>query len=276
MLEYFVNDKSVNERIPDMSFLGGNMTHRQTPPELDDIMSIFPMNFASLLDDALNDFDAKEDLEMLTLDDVLAIPVFSPASSERLEDVSSALIRELEALNNDLLANDPTYTEIFDINDVSMALSPSNLRRFAANFFRLSHLHFPIIHMPTFGLQDEQKAFILVLAIQGAFRSPPLDDALAARSLLRLAEEYVFRELREAVAIRSTGLPSLPTLQILQSALSIVFLLVINNSVTSRWQSRAKRIPELVSAVRYYGLANVRHSQTNDWKEFIYRETCIR
>jgi hypothetical protein len=276
MLEYFVNDRSVNERIPDMSYLGANMTHRQTPPELDDIMNIFPMNFASLLDEALRDFDAKEDLEMLTLDDVPAIPVFSPASSERLEDVSAALIRELEELNNDLRASDPTYTEHFDINDVSLALSPNNLKRFAANFFRLSHLHFPIIHMPTFGLQDEPKAFLLVLAIQGAFRCPPLDDVLAARSLLRLAEEYVFRELREAAAVRSTGLPSLPTLQILQSALIVVYLLVINNSVTSRRQSRAKRVPELVSAVRYYGLANVRHSQTNDWQEFIYRETCIR
>ncbi len=275
MLEHLVNDRSINERIPDMSYLGENMTHR-TPPEIDDMMSIFPMNFASLLDDAFRDFDAKEDLDMLSLDDVPAVPVFSPASAARLEDISASLISELQDLNKELRATDPTYNDRFDINDVATALSANNLKRFAANFFRLSHLHFPIIHIPTFGLQDEPKAFLLVLAIQGAFRCPPLDDVLAARGLLRLAEEYVFRELQDAVAVRSTGLPSLPTLQILQSALIIVYLLVINNSVTSRRQSRAKRIPVLVAAVRYYGLANVRHDQTTDWQEFIYRETCIR
>lgn len=275
MLEHFVNDRSINDRIPDMSYLGDNTTHG-SPPEMDDMMSFFPMNFASLLDDAFHDFDANQDMDMLTLDEVPMVPYFSPALAARLEDISASLISDLQDLNNELRATDPTYNDPFDINDVTTALSPNNLKRFAANFFRLSHLHFPIIHLPTFGLQDEPKAFLLVLTIQGAFRCPPLDDVLAARGLLRLAEEYVFRELHDAVAVRTTGLPSLPTLQILQSALIIVYLLVINNSVTSRRQSRAKRVPELVTAVRYYGLANVRHDQTSDWQEFIYRETCIR
>lgn len=280
MLEHMANDTSVvTERIPDMSFLSSDPSSRDTQPsaEVTDIFDIYPWNYGTMLDDAMMNFDGSDDINMLSLgDDIPPVPGWSPSSSEGMEDTSLFLVNSLHDLHTELCASDPTYTEKFDVNAVSRALSPTNLKRLAGTFFRLSHVHFPIIHIPSFGRSTSSKSLLLVLVIQGAFRSPPLDDVLTTRGLLRLAEEYVFRELQDSIALGTTQLPTIPTLEALQAALVLVYLLVINNSVSSRRQSRVRRLPELAWAVRHFDLANVRHMADEDWELFIYRETCIR
>lgn len=280
MLEHMANDTTVTtERIPDMSFLSSGPSSRATaePAEAPDFMDMYPWNYATMLDTAMFDFDDTEDINMLSLNDDMFsfVPGFSPSSSERIEDTSLFLVNSLHDLHNELCTSDPTYSEKFDVNAVSVALSATNLKRFAATFFRLSHVHFPIVHIPSFR-STSSKSLLLSLAIQGAFRTPPLDDVLATRGLLRLAEEYVFRELQDAIALGTTQLPTQPTLEAFQAAVVIVYLLAINNSVSSRRQSRVRRLPELAWAVRHFDLMNVRHMPDEDWQLFIYRETCIR
>lgn len=286
MLEHMANDTSVvTERIPDMSFLSHepSTSHEtQTSPDALDLMELYPWNYATMLDDAMFNFDSAEDINMLSLDDAdmlfPSIPGFSPSSSgtDGMEDTSLHLVSALHNLHNELSASDPTYSETFGLHAVRGALSATNLKRFAATFFRLSHVHFPIVHIPSFR-STSSRSLLLSLVIQGAFRSPPLDDVLTTRGLLRLAEEYVFRELHDAVARGTTlHLPTTPTLEALQAALVVVYLLAINNSVSSRRQSRVRRIPEIAWAVRHLDLMNVRHMPDEDWQLFIYRETCIR
>ncbi|TQV97897.1 Fungal transcriptional regulatory protein [Cordyceps javanica] len=293
MLEHMANDTSVvTERIPDMSFLsGGAGDDLSAPPQAQatssdmpsDLMELYPWNYATMLDDAMFNFGDAEDFNMLSLDEFPSVPGLSPSfsssssasSSEGMEDTSLLLVNALHDLHNELCTGDPTYSEPFDVQAVSTALSATNLRRFAATFFRLSHVHFPIVHIPSFR-STSSRSLLLSLVIQGAFRSPPLDDVLTTRGLLRLAEEYVFRELQDSLALGTTRLPTTPTLEALQAALVIVYLLAINNSVSSRRQSRVRRIPELAWAVRHLDLMNVRHMPDEDWQLFIYRETCIR
>ncbi|KAJ6781406.1 hypothetical protein PWT90_02243 [Aphanocladium album] len=278
MLECLANDTFVTtERIPDMSFLSSGPSSRETPSEVPDLMELYPWNYATMLDSAMFDFDDTEDINMLSLDDGMfsSVPGFSPASSEGIEDTSLFLVNSLHDLHNDLCISDPTYSEKFDVNAVSVALSATNLKRFAATFFRLSHIHFPIVHIPSFR-STSSKSLLLSLVIQGAFRSPPLDDVLTTRGLLRLAEEYVYRELQDSIALGNTQLPTTATLETLQAAVVIAYLLAINNSVSSRRQSRVRRVPELAWAVRHFDLMNVRHMPDEDWQLFIYRETCIR
>ncbi|KAJ3499557.1 hypothetical protein NLG97_g260 [Lecanicillium saksenae] len=279
MLEALANDTVVTtERIPDMSFLSSGPSSGETyTSSTPDLMELYPWNYATMLDGAMFDFDDTEDINMLSLDDNMftSVPGFSPASSEGIEDTSLFLVNTLHELHNDLCTSDPTYSEKFDVNAVSVALSATNLKRFAATFFRLSHIHFPIIHIPSFR-STSSKSLLLSLVIQGAFRSPPLDDVLTTRGLLRLAEEYVYRELQDSIALGNTQLPTTPTLEALQAAAVIAYLLAINNSVSSRRQSRVRRIPELAWAIRHFDLMNVRHMPDEDWQLFIYRETCIR
>ncbi|OAA79149.1 Fungal transcriptional regulatory protein [Akanthomyces lecanii RCEF 1005] len=286
MLEHMANDTSVvTERIPDMSFLSNdpNTTHEtQASADVPELMELYPWNYATMLDDAMFNFDGAEDINMLSLDDVdmlfPSIPGISPSSSGEggMEDTSLHLVNALHDLHNELSASDPTYSEAFSLHAARAALSATNLKRFAATFFRLSHVHFPIVHIPSFR-STSSRSLLLSLVVQGAFRSPPLDDVLATRGLLRLAEAYVFRELHDVVALGTTlHLPTTPMLEALQAALVIVYLLAINNSVSSRRQSRVRRIPEIAWAVRHLDLMNVRHMPDEDWQLFIYRETCIR
>lgn len=282
MLENILSEaEEMTNRIPDMSFLSpaeaNSAAATAAPmPELPDFMEFYSWNYGTMLDEAMFSFDGAEDINMLSLNDMPLVPGLSPSSAEGMEDTSMYLINALHDLHGELCANDPTYSEKFDVAAVTAALSPSNLKRFAATFFRLSHIHFPIVHIPSFGRTTSSKALLLILVIQGAFRSPPLDDVLTTRGLLRLAEEYIFRELQDSIALGSTQLPTQPTLEAMQAAVVLVYLLVINNSVSSRRQSRARRLPELAYAVRHYDLANVRHLPEEDWHLYIYRETCIR
>lgn len=283
MLEHMANDTSVvTERIPDMSFLSGDSSHETTtqPSSVDvpDLMELYPWNYATMLDDVMFNFDDADDINMLSLDDTdmfPPVPGFSPSTSEGMEDTSLYLVNALHDLHNELCTSDPTYSEPFHVSAVSAALSAANLKRFAATFFRLSHVHFPIVHIPSFR-STSSRSLLLSLVLQGAFRSPPLDDVLTTRGLLRVAEEYVFRELQDSIALGTTHLPTTPTLEALQAALVIVYLLAINNSVSSRRQSRVRRIPEIAWAVRHLDLMNVRHMPDEDWQLFVYRETCIR
>ncbi|EGX91128.1 Fungal transcriptional regulatory protein [Cordyceps militaris CM01] len=291
MLENMANDTSgMTERIPDMSFLSGGETataqsQSHASPDVPDLMAaLYPWSYGTMLDDALFNFDDADDINMLSLSDhddlVPSIPGFSgPSSSEGMQDTSLQLVNALHELHAELAASDATYHEPFDARAVGSALSASNLQRFAGTFFRLSHVHFPIVHMASFR-STSSCALLLSLVVQGAFRSPPLDDVVVVRGLLRLAEEYVFRALHCALAaaatVGTTRLPATPALEALQAALVIVYLLVINNSVSSRRQSRVRRIPELAWAVRHLDLLNVRHVPGEDWQLFVYHETCIR
>ncbi|OAQ96917.1 hypothetical protein LLEC1_05300 [Akanthomyces lecanii] len=246
MLEPMANDTNVvTERIPDMSFLSNDPNGDREPQasaDVPDLMELYPWNYATMLDDAMFNFDGTEDINMLSLDDddvdalFPAVSSFTPSSGERgMEDTSLHLVNALHDLHNELRASDPTYSEAFHPHAVRAALSATNLKRFAATFFRLSHVHFPIVHIPSFRCTSS-RSLLLSLVVQGAFRSPPLDDA----------------------------------------ALVIVYLLAINNSVSSRRQSRVRRIPEIAWAVRHLDHMSVRHMPDEDWQLFIYRETCIR
>ncbi|OAA70701.1 Fungal transcriptional regulatory protein [Cordyceps fumosorosea ARSEF 2679] len=304
MLEHLADDpSSETERIPDMSFLSGGGDDPSQPSPAsdpattaagDDPMEWYPWSYATMLDDALFNFDDADDINMLSLDDpadpfaailnpfLPSPPSSSSSSAEGVEDTSLLLVNALRDLDQELRASDPTYKQqpAFSAAAVAAALSAANLRRLAATFFRLSHVHFPIVHVPSFRASSpSSRALLLSLAVQGAFRSPPLDDVLAVRGLLRLAEEYVFRELHDALAATAPRPPLLPTpaaLEALQAALVIVYLLAINNSVSSRRQSRVRRIPELAWVVRHLDLMNVRHAPGEGWRLFVHRETCIR
>lgn len=277
MLEVFrTDDDGVND---DTSSDNANYPQEilgSSPPELDDIMKIFPWGFASMLDDAFRNFIPDEDLDVLTLDDSPQHSVLSNDGLEQFETVAKVLIQDLHSLHCNLFTMDPTYGERFDLNIATSVFSATNLRTFSSTYFRLSHVHFPIVHSPSFGSGQTSKVLILAVSMIGALRATPTQDAIAARDFIRLTEEFIFRELAKTMLGLAPVIPTTSVLETMQAAVIIAYTMMINNNVMTRRRCRTHRLPTLVAAARYFGVSKLKRYHGIDWTQFIYDETCIR
>ncbi|CEJ79863.1 hypothetical protein VHEMI00078 [[Torrubiella] hemipterigena] len=293
MLEYFHTSKeeAVNEEVPESDCnlqphhakktiqSQQQQQQQQQPhdmPSFDDIMGIFPSNYSSMLDDAYHSFVPDDDFDIMSISDKSPVPILTDSGFELLEARSMTLVQDLHAIHTQLYNTDPTYDLDFDVAAAESVLCAENMRSFIATFFRLSHVHFPIVHYPTFGTQETIKSLLLIIVVAGAYRSPPLDDALDCQSYLRLAEEYVFNELEQAVQTSDIHQPSPEVLQTLQAGIIANYLLCLSNNIPGRKRTHTERLPKMVAAVRHFGLCNMRHVPGVDWEKFIYNETCIR
>lgn len=197
------------------------------------------------------------------MDTPMSLPTFSDTSSTVFEDVAGDLVEKLHSLHCALFTTDPSYRESFDMSSAERAFSSENLRRFCNAFFRLSHVHFPIVHMPSFGT-GTHPTLLIAVALAGAFRIPLDDDVQAARRYMRLVEEYIFRDFAGVKALTAESV------QILQATVVIVHLLMLNNNAPIRMRSRTDRLPKLVAKVRQLGLTSRPHDLD------IFSETCTR
>ncbi len=247
-----------------------------SPPELDDIMNVFPWSFASMLDDAFRNFIPDEDFDVLTLDDSPQHTIFSDDGLQQFETVAKVLIQDLHSLHCNLFTMDPTYGERFDLNVAMSVFSAANLRTLSSTSFRLSHVHFPIVHSPSFGSGQTSKVLILAVAMIGALRATPTQDAIAARDFIRLTEEFIFRELAKTMLGLAPVIPTTSVLETMQAAIIIAYTMMINNNVMTRRRCRTHRLPTLVAAARYFGVCKLKRYYGIDWAQFIYDETCIR
>lgn len=276
MLECFDNDPTINDSIPEMPT--GLSTEDKLLSQFlaDDGMqwspSIFEMNF--------------EDMENFgpwttrpLLDRPSSVPILASDGLEMLQGKVDIIIRDLYALHDSLVMSDPTYTGIFDTSLARAVFTPSNMRGFASTYFRLSHVHFSLIHMPSFGSRNTSIPLLIAVTLAGATRAPPRDDALAAQGFLDLAEEYAFRRMAAMVAAFPASRQSRPSTELLeamQAALIIHFIHVLISNVAARQRQRHRRLPALIAAVRTLGLAGTRHLPGADWQHFVYAEACIR
>lgn len=281
MLEYLNNtdnDQVLNEDIPDVKTSNGNDLPTQEPfvPGMMDIMSLFPTDYASMLDDMMQDFVPDDDMNFLSLSSGSPVPFLTDAGYSLLESKSASMAMDLYTIHCTLASTDATYNDTFDPQQAESVLCVDNLRSYIATFFRLSHLHFPIVHYPTFGTMDTSKCLLLTVIMCGAYRSAPMPDTVAILGYLRLAEEYVFREIEFAMGTSPPGPPTPENLQILQAGIMNLYLLFLTNDRGSRRRGQVQRLPRLVAAVRHFGLNKMRRTPGVEWYKFIYEETCLR
>ncbi|KAF6806140.1 transcription factor [Colletotrichum musicola] len=189
---------------------------------------------------------------------------------------SAALLCELHSLHDSLVASNPSYSGSFNLDAATSAFSADSLCTFAATYFRVSHLDFPILHKPYFGTARTTKPLLLAVGMAGAIRSAPSDDALAARGFLSLSEEYIFRRLRDLFPAGSTPEYTPELEEALQAAVMIHSVQFFRNDTATRRKNRTQRLPMLVSAVRLLGLAQTRHAPVFDFDEFVRNESRIR
>lgn len=200
----------------------------------------------------------------------------SPFNPQVFEQHSAALLQELHNLHDSLIATDPSYVGSFNLDAARSAFSPDSFCTFAATYFRVSHLDFPILHKPYFGTPRTTKPLLLAVGMAGALRCAPSDDALAARGFLSLSDEYIFRRLRDLFPSGSTPDYTPELEEALQAALMIHSVQFFRNDVATRRKNRTQRLPVLACAVRTLGLAQTRHAPVFDFDEFVRNETRIR
>lgn len=258
MLDYFENDND-NAGEGQVPEFGGT----RTPPEVDDLLSMFPWDMTTMIDDIFLQNFAPTDMDMLSMDTPMSLPTLSDTSSTVFEDVAGDLVEKLHSLHCALFTTDPSYRESFDMSSAERAFSSENLRRFCNAFFRLSHVHFPIVHMPSFGT-GTHPTLLIAVALAGAFRIPLDDDVQAARRYMRLVEEYIFRDFVGVKALTAE------TVQILQATVVVVHLLMLNNNAPIRLRSRTDRLPKLVAKIRQLGLTSRPHDLD------LFSEKCTR
>lgn len=281
MVEYLNttdNDQVLNADIPEVKASNSNERPIQDlfVPDMMDIMSLFPTDYASMLDDMMQDFVPDDDLNFLSLSSASPVPFLTDAGYTLLEAKSASMAMDLYTIHCTLASTDATYNDTFDPQQAESVLCVDNLRSFIAAFFRLTHFHFPIVHYPTFGTMDTSKCLLLTVIMCGAYRSPSMPDTVACQGYLRLAEEYVFREIEFAMGISPPGPPTPENLQILQSGIMMLYLLLMTNNRSARKRAQIQRLPRLVAAVRHFGLIKMRRTPGVEWYKFIYEETCLR
>lgn len=103
------------------------------------------------------------------------------------------------------------------------------------------------------------------------------DDALSARFFFRLAEEYVFRLLREMI-MRPNNLGD-ESIQTVQATVLIHALQINSNHNGVRLRVRVNRFPEIVAAMRHLDLFSAvrgERLEAENWERFVADETRFR
>jgi hypothetical protein len=273
MLTGFINAQATDDNIPEMNFpLAPPGNTQSSVGELFSLPRLYPSIsnnpvFPHELDDNVDTWIWSQSTSpaVLASTDTGLVPF-------RL--LSERLIQELHALHLVVSVADPSYNHPFDLDIAQSALAPQNLKRFTAAYFRLAHVYIPVVHMPSFGTDETSTSLALTVALFGAAMSPPSDDALAAKGFLRLAEEYIFRNLADAV--RGNSIPDRQALEVMQASLLVLNVHFLMNDIEARRRNRTRRLPALVLAVRYFGLYRTRHSRDATLAQFVHTENCIR
>ncbi len=267
------NDGSFNENVPDSENAPGGSS--DPSHDIGDILALLPSYHTEILDEALGAFTPNEDFDMLSLSTLSPIPALTDAGYETLVSKAASLATGLRELHNELEVIDPAFAGPHDIDTVGDVFCAEKIRFFAAAFFRLTHVHFPLVHFPTFGTPETSTILILAVTIFGASRCAASKHTTQAKTFTKLAEQYIFRALYRMNADAPHHL-SLAQLQTLQAAVAIANFMMNHNDWTLRERARLKRLPTLIYSIRRFELTKVTSAPTLDWLSFILGETAAR
>jgi hypothetical protein len=222
----------------------------------------------------------------------------SPTYESDSEPVLGPIVTALSSLHHSLVSDDPTYTGTFDPSLAAQLFTRANREAFVAAYFRHTHKDLPLIHRPSFDVDTTAPALVLLVFLCGAQYCPPRDCVLALPRFLRIADEWVFREvqarLQQFLRAEGEGEGEDPVQvlggnaegreralhETLQAALLMQGLIFVVNDPAGRKRNWVTRRPALVDAVRRLGLTRARHTQRGggkpDWERFVRDEIRIR
>lgn len=284
----FITEKAVGEE-PDGALLGPiyvapAASHTQAPGETTigciDSMMLLPF------DDGQTDIGSLELGGLYDTEEQGLLGAFlsqaPPSQEERLAARLDLL--ELGVTAHASSGHCPTGVS-FDPGAFRRFFSVSNVQSFATIFCRKQHYRYPIIHWPTFALEEATLPLLMVVALTGATYSyrPGYgpERIIEARNLYHLADSYVFQQLRTFLyrLPRTPRVDLAESIQLCQAALLMYGLdTLLSNDCVMQRIAMTERLPALVSALRRLDLVGYRHAASGgeNWQLFIQREQVVR
>jgi hypothetical protein len=242
-----------------------------TLPEQSFFQDFFPMSFTDLMAD-------DSGLDNLQMD----LSEHSEGTATVLEERMNYLISELKQ-THESFSSDPLYDGSFDEAVARTVFTPHNAKVFITALYRENHRSFPVTHKPSFDYETTVPELLLGLMLNGSARLAPQDDAIAATSMYRVAEFYIFRRLEQVVAtqgsVRVNGLPPKQLIDTIAATLEIYGISTATKKARIENILNLQRPQILVSIVRDLGLTTVRHQKPlheTAWEDFVATESCIR
>lgn len=190
----------------------------------------------------------------------------------RVEEMVSELAKTHQAMSKQ---------EGFDWKLAANVFTVDNLQTFVGQYFRYVHPYNPVMHPSSFNYGTTQTHLLLAIFLFGSAFSAPDDSAIAATSFFDLAEEYIFGHAIFTLGIRENGqgdrqkVVSRAEIDILQAAQIIHTLQGARNHCETRCRIRVLRHPQLVAAVRQYGLLRFKRDRRICNSDEYLREECI-
>jgi hypothetical protein len=211
------------------------------------------------------------DQEMESIDqDVLAFPISSPTLMQNRVGETILLLEAQHELTSETSSS-------FPLDMARSVFTCTNVVDYVAAFFHFFHPHTPFIHRLTFKIEKVSLHLLLAVVLVGSIFCTPQDNALAARFFFSLAEELVFKLLRDMITRPSCICNE--SVQVVQAAVLIHALKVNSNHEGVRLRVRVNRFPEIIAAMRHlglFGVARINYEELGDWEQFVVDETRIR
>ncbi|KAK6855595.1 hypothetical protein PG995_007746 [Apiospora arundinis] len=207
--------------------------------------------------------------------------------SEPLWSQEDRLDARLDLLELDIVAHTSSSDRYrgspFDPPAFRQFFSSSNVQDFAMLFCRKRHYRYPVIHWPTFVLEEACLPLLMVVALTGATYSyrpgHGPEHITEARKLYHLADSYIFYQLRAFLdrSLRAAEVDLTEATQLCQASLLMYGLdtLLAGDSSMQRL-AMAERLPSLISAMRRLHLIGSRHEPSEDWHSFVRQEEVVR
>lgn len=165
----------------------------------------------------------------------------------------------------------------FPVDSARIVFTAKNFEECVWAYFTVFHPQHPFIHWPTFDVHKVSSPLLLSVVCAGSVHCIPRDAALSTRSFFDLGEDFIFEQLRDAIAKndRQDG----RAMQIAQAAFLIQALQVSFNDEAVRRRIRISRHPELVASMRTLELNGPSHKSSlgvSEWRIFIAEESRVR
>ena len=173
------------------------------------------------------------------------------------------------------------HRDSFETTAFRRFFSVSNVYTFATIFCRKRHYRYPVIHWPTFALEEASLPLLMVVSLTGATYSyrpgHGPEHVNDARKLYHLADSYVFHQLGICLNRLPSGIDIAEAIQLCQAALLMYALdALLAGDAAMQHTAMTERLPALISAMRRLNFIGCRHSPSEDWQLFLHREHIVR
>lgn len=159
----------------------------------------------------------------------------------------------------------------------------SNVREFAMIFCRKRHYQYPIIHWPTFALEEASLPLLMVIPLMGASYSYPgyeRENIIQARKLYHVADSYVAHQLQSYLGRQLPAIQDQHLSEAVELCQAALLMYALDNLLASDLDLQrvaiTERLPALISAMRRLGFVGYCHQPHESWEVFIQRERIIR